>query len=78
MRIQILKIDSKGCEEVQIKHIYPKGHSQIFYYRRYGPAHWCCDLGLHGWHRNTEPDMLEEAYQVFMRQNANKPKAVNK
>ena len=61
MKIEIISVTKKDFEEIETNEPSP-------FYRRYAPDHWGHFLGdLHGWHRYMKPDILEEAYQEFMR-----------
>ena len=76
MKIEIKSVTKGEFEEVHVLHIYPH-NQQLNLYRRYEPDHWCHFLGdLHGWHRYMAPDILEESYQLWMRQNGKK--SINK
>ena len=72
MKIEIISVTKGEFEEVNILHIYP--HSQQMHrYRRYvtpitGEIVWEHYLGnLHGWHRYTVTEFLEDAYQIWLR-----------
>ena len=62
MKIKIVKVEYKDFVEVTTNEPLPL-------YRRYTPDHWDHYLGdLHGWHRYTFTEFLEEAYQQFMKE----------
>ena len=67
MKIEIKSVILGEFEEVKVLHIYPHSE-QMNRYRRYGSDHWDHLLGAgHGWHRYMEPHMLENAYQLWVR-----------
>ena len=64
MKLEIIKVERKNFVEVTTNEPLPL-------YRRHNPDHWEHRLGdLHGWHRYMMPDILEDAYQEFMRERA--------
>ena len=73
MHIEILKVEELTYSKVKVNHLYPHGESQLHRYRRYSPTHWCHFLGdNHGWHRVSEVDILEDAFQIWKRKNGSK------
>ena len=61
MKIEIISVKKTEVEEITTNEPSP-------FYRRYAPDHWSHFLGdLHGWHRYMSPDILEEAYDEYMR-----------
>lgn len=71
MKIEIVKVVKSDYEEIETNEKYMNR------YRRYGPDHWCHKLGVYGWHRYMGPDLLEEAYQRWVRKNATNTKGIN-
>ena len=71
MKIEIKSVTPGEFEEVDVLHIYPHS-TQMNFYRRYAPDHWDHDLGLHGWNRYMVTELLEEAYQMWLRENGTK------
>ena len=66
MKIEIISVMNKDCAEVTTNEPMPL-------YRRYEADHWCHYLGdLHGWHRYTVTEFLEETYQIWVRENGTK------
>ena len=65
MNIEIIKVEQKECEEVHVLHIYPHSE-QMHLYRRYGPDHWE-HLFRGQWLRYMTPELLEDAYQIWVR-----------
>ena len=69
MKIEIKAVTHGEFERVEVLHIYPHSE-QMNRYRRYASDHWCHLLGKHGWHRYLVPELLEDAYQIWVRTNA--------
>ena len=72
MKIEIKSVTKGEFEEVHVLHIYPHS-TQMNLYRRYAPDYWEHDLGLHGWNRYTGPDLFEDAYQLWIRNEKSTP-----
>lgn len=68
MKIEIIDVIDKNYKEVHILHIYPPNNrKEKNLYRRHNKNHWTHKLGVYGWHRYMDPNMLEEAYQNWLR-----------
>ena len=71
LRIEIVTVEKHECEFIITNEKYMNK------YRRLAPEHWMHKLGVYGWHRYLQPDLLEDAYQIFMRENGAKPTKPN-
>ena len=67
MKVEIVSVTKTDCDEVTT-------NEEFFnQYRRYGLNDWDHFLGEnHGWHPYRFTEVLEEAYQEFMRQSNGK------
>ena len=63
MVIEIIKVEVTDYESILTN------EKWMNEYRRHAADHWEHKLGVHGWHRVIDPELLEDAYQRWKRKN---------